>query len=331
MNKSKYSIQQESSIRSSLLQNAETQRSSSSSSARDPAWLEDGALGLGDEGVDPDPDEGEDGGEEDGPEHDNGGRPVLPPHEPLEEGVEVEDDPEGEEELPEQRAPRPVPVVHGVRHAGDDPHHVDDDQRRRRHQQRRPLEQVELAERVGLVGGGLGRHREVGVHAAEHLEEALEHGEQVRRHAADHPELLVPPPVLDAHPAPPQLQHPRRDDRQEKRYEPYARQIVKRGDDELAGEEADGGDGAVGEEGNGGEGVDDGVGVGEALEPLEAAAIGVPERAMAAHEDLDGAERPPEHLVQTIRQVDGRRPLECRPRRRAVHRLPPTAMHLEPR
>lgn len=66
-----------------------------------------------------------------------------------------------------------------------------------------------------------------------------------------------------------------------------------RGDDELAGEEADGGDGAVGNEGNGGEGVDDGVGVGEALEPLETAAVGVPERAVATHEDRSAPPRRP--------------------------------------
>ena len=106
--------------------------------------------------------------------------------------------------------------------------------------------------------------------------------------------------------------------------------ITHRGDDELAGEEADGGDGAVGEERDGGEGVDDGVGVGEALQPLEAAAVGVPERAVAAHEDLHGAQRPTQHLVETVGQVDRRRTLERRPRRRAVHRLPPAAVHFEP-
>ena len=196
-------------------------------SALDSARLEDGALGLGDEGVDPNPDEREDGGEEDGPEHDDGGRPVLPPHEPLEEGVEVDDDPEGEEELAEERAPGAVAVVDGVGDAGDDADHVDDDERGGGHQQGGPLEEVELAEGVRLVGGRLGGDGEVGVHAAQHLEQALEHGEEVRRDAADDPELLVPPPVLDAHPAPPQLQHARRDDGQEQRDEPDAGQVVQ--------------------------------------------------------------------------------------------------------
>jgi hypothetical protein len=197
------------------------------SSALDSAWLEDGALGLRDKRVDPDPDEREDGGEEDGPEHDDGGRPVLPPHEPLEERVEVDDDPEGEEELAEERAPGAVAVVDGVGHAGHDAHHVDDDERGGGHQQGGPLEEVEVPEGVGLVAGRLGGDGEAGVHAAQNLEEALEHGEEMRGHAADDPELLVAPPVLDAHPAPPQLQDARRDDGQEERDEPDAGEVVQ--------------------------------------------------------------------------------------------------------
>jgi hypothetical protein len=60
----------------------------------------------------------------------------LPPHEPLEERVQVHDDPEGEEELAEERAPGAVPVVvDGVGDACDDADHVVDDERGGRHQQ----------------------------------------------------------------------------------------------------------------------------------------------------------------------------------------------------
>jgi hypothetical protein len=48
----------------------------------------------------------------------------------------VHDDPEGEEELAEERAPGAVPVVvDGVGDAGDDADHVVDDERGGRHQQ----------------------------------------------------------------------------------------------------------------------------------------------------------------------------------------------------
>ncbi|VAI32699.1 unnamed protein product [Triticum turgidum subsp. durum] len=261
-------------------------------SAVDATLLHVRPLGLDGEGVDPDPEQGEDGGEQHGPDDDDGGRPVLPPHETLEERVEMHDHPEGEEELAEERAPRLVPVVDGV---GDARHHADDvdhQQRRRRDEEGGPLEGVELRKLVVLVSRGLGGDGEVGVDPGQDLEQALDDGEQVRRHAADDPELLVPPPLLDAHPAPPQLQDARRED----------------GDEEGDEEET-----------------------GEALEPLEVAAlVAVEQRAVPAEEDLHGPQRPPQHLVETVRQVDRRRPLEGRQLGHAVDRPPPAAVHLEP-
>lgn len=76
--------------------------------------------------------------------------------------------------------------------------------------------------------------------------------------------------------------------------------------DESPSEETNGRQGAVGYKREGGEGVDDGVYVSQSLEPFEAAAsVAVPERAMAAEEDFDGAESPPENLVETVGEVDG--------------------------
>jgi hypothetical protein len=197
------------------------------SSAVDATLPDVGPLGPDDEGIDPDPEQGEDGGQQHGPDDDNGGRPVLAPHEPLEERVEVDDDPEREEELAEERAPRLVPVVDGVGDAGHDADDVDDEQRGGRDEERGPLERVELGELVVLVAGGLGCDGEVGVDPGQDLEQALHDGEEVRGHAADDPELLVPPPLLDAHPAPPHLQDARREDGHEER------------DEEEAGERAD--------------------------------------------------------------------------------------------
>jgi hypothetical protein len=194
--------------------------------AVEAALLDVRALGPDDERVDPDPEQGEDGGQQHGPDDHNGGGPVLPAHEPLEERVEVDDDPEGEEELAEERAPRLVSVVDGVGDAGDNADDVDDEQRGRRDEEGGPLEGVELGELVVLVARGLGRDGEVGVDPGQDLEQALHDGEQVRRHAADDPELLVPPPLLDAHPAPPHLQDARREDGDEE------------GDEEEAGERA---------------------------------------------------------------------------------------------
>lgn len=76
--------------------------------------LENWSLLLGQEGIDPDPDQREDGSKQNGPEHDDGGSSVLPTRRPLQERIQMNDDPEGKEELPEQRPPGAVAVVDGV-------------------------------------------------------------------------------------------------------------------------------------------------------------------------------------------------------------------------
>ena len=184
-----------------------------------------GPLGVGDEGVDPHPEQGEDRGEQDGPDDDDGGGAVLATQQTLEERVKMEDNPDGEEELAEERAPGLITAVDGVGDAGDDADEVDHEDGGGRDEQRRPFEDVELGE-VALVVGGLGRDREVGVDAGQHLEQTLEHREQMGRRPPDHPELLVPPPVLDPHTAPPQLHDSRREDGREHQYEPDPRVVA---------------------------------------------------------------------------------------------------------
>lgn len=132
----------------------------------------------------------------------------------------MEDHPEGEEELPEEWAPRLVPVVDGVGDAGHDADDVDDEYGGGRDEQGGPFELVQLPELH--VVRRLGRDGEVGVDPAEHLEQPLDDGEEVGGDSSDDPELLVPPPLLDADPAPPQLQDARREDGYEKRDEEEA-------------------------------------------------------------------------------------------------------------
>ena len=75
--------------------------------------------------------------------------------------------------------------------------------------------------------------------------------------------------------------------------------------DEFASEQANGRQAAVCDERDRGEGVDDGVDVGQSLEPPQTATtVAVPQRAMPAEEDLNRTESPPKNLVQTIGKVD---------------------------
>jgi hypothetical protein len=275
----------------------------------------------------------------------------------------VDDDPEGEEELAEERAPRLVSAVDGVGDAGDDADQVDDQDGGGRDQERRPLEHVQLRE-VAVLVRGLGGDGEVGVDAGQHLEQALEHGEEVRGDAPDHPELLVPPPLVDAHPAPPHLQDARGEDRDEEGDEPDAGEVADLHafhskvdsfssapyvvqmlpccnkertllcfnylwNDELSGEQTDGGQDAVDEKRDGRERVDGGVDVRESLQELEPPSVAVPQGAVPAEEDLHGPKSPPEHLVQTVRKIDGGRPLESWPLGHAVDRPPASRVHLE--
>lgn len=182
--------------------------------AVDAACLRVRSLGLHHERVDPDPQQGEDGSQQNRPDDNNGGCSVLPTHQTLEERVEMDNDPEREEQLPKQRTPRLVPVVDGIRDSGDNSDDVDDEDGGGRDEKGGPLEGVELSE--VLVVGGFGGDGEVGVDSCEDLEEALDDGEEVGGDSADDPKLLVPPPLLDAHSAPTELEDAGGNDGEEK-------------------------------------------------------------------------------------------------------------------
>lgn len=129
----------------------------------------------------------------------------------------MDDDPESKKQFPEQWAPRLGPIVDGVRDPGHNPNQVDDQDGCGRDQKCCPFEGVQFSE--FLVVYRLGSDGEIRVDSGQHLQQALHDGEEVRGHAADDPELLVPPPFLDAHSAPPQLENARGEDGEEESYE----------------------------------------------------------------------------------------------------------------
>ncbi|BAS86967.1 Os03g0808150 [Oryza sativa Japonica Group] len=73
--------------------------------AVDTTFLGIRACDTGGEWIDTNPQQGEDRCKEDGPNNNNGRCTVLPTHETLKEGVQVDNHPEGKEELPKERTP----------------------------------------------------------------------------------------------------------------------------------------------------------------------------------------------------------------------------------
>nr|GMD19615.1 hypothetical protein DM860_001194 [Ipomoea batatas] len=65
------------------------------------------------EGVDSHPQQREDGRKKNGPDDDDSRSAVLPAQQTFEERVQVHNHPNGEEQSPEQRAPRLIPAVYG--------------------------------------------------------------------------------------------------------------------------------------------------------------------------------------------------------------------------
>ncbi|RRT78222.1 hypothetical protein B296_00007326 [Ensete ventricosum] len=167
----------------------------------DSTLLENWPLLLGEEGIDPDPDQREDGSKQNGPEHDD-----CFCINPFKNGYRWTMTQKEKKSFPNRGPPGAVAVVDGVGHAGNHPHHVKDDQCGGRDEKGGPLEEVELT-KFGVFGS-LGGDGEVGVDAA------------------DDPELLVTPPVLDAYAAPSELEDSGGDDGQEEGEEPYARGVV---------------------------------------------------------------------------------------------------------
>lgn len=93
--------------------------------AVDSTLLNIWASNSGGERIDSNPQQREDGCKENWPNNHNGGCSVLAPHQALEEGVQVNNHPEGEEELSEKWAPGLVPAVYSIRDTGNNSYQVD--------------------------------------------------------------------------------------------------------------------------------------------------------------------------------------------------------------
>ncbi|RAL48874.1 hypothetical protein DM860_001194 [Cuscuta australis] len=171
-----------------------------------PTFLDIWASNPCREGVNSDPKQREDGGKQDRPDDNDGGGTVLAPHETFEERVEVNDHPEGKEQFPEERSPRLVAAVDGVRDPRNDTNQIYDEESRGGYEKGCPLEHVQLR-KVSVLIGRLGGDREVGVDSSEHFEQSLDHREQVGRNTADDPKLFISPPLVNSNAAPPHLEY----------------------------------------------------------------------------------------------------------------------------
>lgn len=84
--------------------------------------------------------------------------------------------------------------------------------------------------------------------------------------------------------------------------------------DEFSSEKTNGRNCTIGNKGEGCKGVNNGVYVCQPLEPFKTASpIPIPQRTVSTQENFHRSKSPPKNLVQSIRQVDGCRPFECRP------------------
>ncbi|WVZ90698.1 hypothetical protein U9M48_036978, partial [Paspalum notatum var. saurae] len=206
--------------------------------------------------ADVDPEQRHGHGDEPRPDEHDGRHPAAPAQEALGERVEMAQHPEAEEGAAQQLAPLRELAVERARRRHGHGHRVHHHDRHGRHHQEAPPHLVQLRERVLLTvvaGAGLGRQSEGDVHAGDHLEQTLQHGSRVRAGPADHPELLVAPPLVQRDPRPLDLQHRQQAEREGDDEQERQEGDVERLHNELAGEEGDGRQHAVDEEEDGGE------------------------------------------------------------------------------
>ena len=137
--------------------------------------------------------------------------------------------------------------------------------------------------------------------------------------------MLVPPPFFEADAGPLHFQDGKSNEADGDDEEVDEEGDVEILDNEVAGEQREGGKEAVDYEEDGGEGIDANVEVGNALEDFEAG--GGQEGVVAGEEDLDGARCPPEDLVETVGEVDGGGTTEGVALCDAIDRTPTTIMH----
>ncbi|BAT02054.1 Os07g0551650, partial [Oryza sativa Japonica Group] len=260
-------------------------------------------------------------------------RPLAPPpHDPERERVEQHQDPHVEHQ-PRRRAGdlrrRPPPDDRLPRRRADGSH-VHRHHHHRRRQQRRPVHVVQLREPLPRAAGQLLR-RQLEPHALqseEPLEHDVQHRRQVHPRGADHVELLVAPPVEQGEPRPLDLDQADHLDHGDDGDEVGDVRRERLLDVELA---------VVGEPDHREEVVDDHeqrrdrvrrhVGVRDALHGAQPAAG--EERAVAGEEHLERAARPPQDLVEALREVDRRRAAERVGLHGAVHGPPPLPVQPE--
>lgn len=79
-----------------------------------------------------------------------------------------------------------------------------------------------------------------------------------------------------------------------------------------------------------GQGIHNSIDVSQSLQKLQPSIVAIPYGAMPAEQNFNWSQGPSKHLVQTIRQIDGSRPLESRAMRHTIDWNPTSGMHLKP-
>lgn len=139
-----------------------------------PIWSS--VCGVVDKGIDTDPEQGEYGSKKNGPDDNNRWSTILATQQTLEEGIQVDNDPDGKEQLTKERAPRLVPGVDGIRNTGHYTHQVENEDGGRRDEESSPFEDVKLCE-ISIFVWCFWGDCEVGVDASEYFQQALEDSE----------------------------------------------------------------------------------------------------------------------------------------------------------
>lgn len=102
------------------------------------------------------------------------------------------------------------------------------------------------------------------------------------------------------------------------------------GNDEFIREKTNGRKNTIGQQWDRCYRIDNGVDVCHPLQQHQFSIEAIPYRTMPAQKNFNGSQSPPEHLIQSIRKIDGSRTLECWARRHTIYWNPSTCMHLKP-
>uniref|UniRef100_A0A453BBB5 Uncharacterized protein n=1 Tax=Aegilops tauschii subsp. strangulata TaxID=200361 RepID=A0A453BBB5_AEGTS len=260
-------------------------------------------------------------------EQDDGPLPPFP-HDPERKRVEEHEDPHVEQH-PEQHVPRLVreePPCRRLAYRCPDGRDVHDEHHDGREQQRHPPHGVQVGELV--IGAGvrlLGREPEVYPLPGDELERHVKHRRRVHARGPDHVELLVAAPVEQRDPRPFHLEHADHVDHRYDGDEVHDVRAERPLDVELLGEEPENGEEVVRQDEHRDDRVGRHVEVGDALQRVEPAAGH--ESVAVGEEHLQGAARPPEHLVEALGEVDGSRSAEGGRLHGAIHGAPPLPVH----